>query len=303
MNYFNFFVLFLFGLGIGSFLNVISLRYQPNNGFFNLKTINGRSKCPDCHRQLAWYELVPILSFLIQKGRCLHCKRRLSLQYPLIEILTGLIFVFVPLSLTYLLRQGFSEASNLRLTTYGFNYLQLLVVGCWLLVFLLLILLSIIDFRNYIIPDAINILLAICGIILITLTTRNSQLATSFIGHYYLLFGYFSNVWLNHIFAAAFGMIFFGLIIILSRGKAMGWGDFKLAGALGLVFGWPDFLMILFLSFITGAVSSLFLLAKKEKTMKDVVPFGPFLAIGAALTFFFGFQIIDFYFKFFGILY
>ena len=122
----------------------------------------------------------------------------------------------------------------------------------------------------------------------------------SFLEHYAALFGLRENIWLNHFFAALLGMLFFGLIILLSRGRAMGWGDFKLIGPLGFIFGWPDILMIIFLSFIVGSICVLPLLIKKEKTMKDAVSFGPFLIIAATLTFFFGYWIIDGYFSLFG---
>jgi len=121
------------------------------------------------------------------------------------------------------------------------------------------------------------------------------------LGNFALIFGLRDNIWLNYLFAAFIGAAIFGLIIFLSQGKAMGMGDLKLAAALGLVFGWPDILMVLFLAFLSGALtSSLFLLLKKKK-IKDMVPFGPFLAVGACLTFFFGFQVIDIYFKLFGL--
>jgi len=79
----------------------------------------------------------------------------------------------------------------------------------------------------------------------------------------------------------------------------MGWGDFKLAGALGLIFGWPDILIVVALSFIIGSLVSVFLMLKKKKTMKDIVPFGPFLIVGATIVFFFGYQLINLYFKLF----
>ncbi len=81
----------------------------------------------------------------------------------------------------------------------------------------------------------------------------------------------------------------------------MGWGDFKLVGALGLILGWPDILMVLFLAFIIGAIFSVILLIGKKKKIKEAVPFGPFLVVAASLTFFFGYQIIDGYFKLFGL--
>ena len=109
----------------------------------------------------------------------------------------------------------------------------------------------------------------------------------------------FSNIWINHFFAAFIAMFFFGAIILLTRGKGMGWGDFKLAGALGLIFGWPDILIAVMLSFVIGSIISIILMLKRKKTMKDAVPFGPFLVIGAGAVFFFGYQIINLYFKLF----
>src|SRR3989344_1399386 len=279
--------LFIFGLAIGSFLNVVSLRYRPEQKLLDLKIIGGWSACPHCQKTLRWYELIPLLSFIIQLGRCRSCGQRLSLQYPLVELLSGLIFVFVPYSLFSILNPQFS-----------------ILIAVWLLIFILFLLLSIIDFRHYIIPDSINLLLAVLGVVLIIFKSQ-----MSFLGHYALLFDFWplSNVSgqlsavSSHLFAAIIAMAFFAAIIILTRGRAMGWGDFKLVGALGLIFGWPDILMIIFLSFIVGAVCVTPLLIRKQKTMKDAVPFGPFLIAGSALIFFFGYNIIDGYFKLFGL--
>ena len=299
--------LFIFGLAIGSFLNVVSLRFQPGQRLLDLRIINGRSHCPHCQKTLRWYELIPLLSFIVQFGKCRHCKKKLSLQYPLVEFLSGLIFVSVPLLLTNF---QFSPPAG------GFNLsiLQLIIIAVWLLIFILFLLLSVIDFRHYIIPDSINLSLAALGIILIIfnqILDSKFQILNSgsFLGHYALLFDFWplSNVSgqlsavSGHLFAAIIAMAFFAAIIILTRGRAMGWGDFKLVGALGLIFGWPDILMIVFLSFIVGAICVTPLLIRKQKTMKDAVPFGPFLIAGSALIFFFGYNIIDGYFKLFGI--
>src|SRR3990167_6175748 len=146
--------LFIFGLAIGSFLYVVSLRYRPEQKLLDLKIIGGRSACPHCQKTLRWYELVPLLSFIIQLGKCRSCGQRLSLQYPLVEFLSGLIFILVPYLLTlipYFLNSKF--------------YIP--VIAVWILIFLLFLLLSVVDFRFYLIPDQINLLLAISGFILI----------------------------------------------------------------------------------------------------------------------------------------
>lgn len=276
-------VLFIFGLVIGSFLNVVALRYRSTFKLLNLQTLKlylgGRSKCPICHKTLSWHELIPVFSFLAQKKKCRHCGHSISLQYPLVEILSGLIFVFVPLITNY----------------------QLSITTIWILIFLLFLLLSIIDFRQSIIPDQINLFLAVLGVILIIANRQLPIIDRSFFGYYALLFDFNLSILINHLSAAVIAMIFFGLIIFLSRGKAMGMGDFKLVGALGLIFGWPDILMILFLAFVIGAAFSIVLLIGKKKKIKETVPFGPFLVAASFLTFFCGYQIINGYFKLFGL--
>lgn len=283
-SFLNYLVLFFVGAAIGSFLNVVSLRYLPGKRLFSEDVIAGRSHCPHCKRILKWYELIPIFSFIVQKGECRHCKKKLLWQYPLIEILGGLILIFIPLSLDAPL---FSSKAVI-----------------WILIFFIFILIALIDFRQYIILDQLNISLAILGLFLLNIKERLDDFGMfsgSFLKHYAALFGFRENIWFNHFFAVLSGIIFFGLIIFLSRGRAMGWGDFKLIGPLGLIFGWPDILMIIFLSFIIGSIFVAPLLISRRKKMKDTIPFGPFLIMSAVLTFFFGYQIINGYFSLFNL--
>jgi leader peptidase (prepilin peptidase)/N-methyltransferase len=313
-------ILFLFGLCIGSFINVVSLRYKPEESpeteglyrhgakVFDLKVLGGRSYCPHCKRQLNWYELIPVLSFVFLRGRCRTCHQKISWQYPIVEILSGLIFVFVP--------WRFSNSQFFNPNFSIFQSFNLSMIILWLLIFELFLLLSIIDFRHYLIPDSINFLLLIFGIFLTILQSFSfSIFQSSFLSHYALLFVPFSgssgifkflgllstNIWLNHFIGLLFAAVFFGLIIFLSKGKGMGWGDFKLASALGLIFGWPDILVILVLSFLLGGISGIILMLSRKKHFKEAVPFGPFLVLGATLIFFFGFQIINGYFRLFSL--
>src|SRR3989344_2404324 len=92
-------LLFIFGAVLGSFINVLAVRYDPERFIFDSKVIGGRSYCPHCRKTLRWFELVPLMSFLFQRGQCLGCGRRISFQYPLVEIVAGLICVFVPMRL------------------------------------------------------------------------------------------------------------------------------------------------------------------------------------------------------------
>ena len=275
-------VLFFFGLAVGSFTNVVILRYLGGEKLLkNVKRLGGRSHCPHCRKQLSWYELVPVISFIIQGGKCRKCGKPISWQYPIVELISGLIFIFIPYQLL--------------------NY-QLLGIAIWIVIFLLFLILAIIDFRNYIIPDEVTIALGFLGLILILTQVINgafSPVSSEFFKSYALLFGLRGNVLLNYLIAAVMGGGFFSAIILLSRGRAMGWGDAKLAFALGIIFGWPEILMVLSLSFITGAVFGIGLILRGRKTLKDRVPFGPFLVLGALLTFFFSYPIIHAYFSFF----
>lgn len=299
MDYILYFLLAVFGLIFGSFLNVVTIRYNPDKGFSNIWSLGGRSHCPVCHAQLAWYELVPVFSFLFLRGTCRHCGHRISLQYPIVELLTALIFSVVPFSvISYLNTSLWMDSA----TNIGFFAL---FSALWVCVFILLLILSVIDFKHMIIPDSINIALATIGVGLAGLTQSVhgfSQLQGSFLRHYGMLFGLRESIWVNHLFAAFIGLAFFGSIIVLSKGRAMGWGDFKLVGALGLIFGWPDILLVLVFSFVIGSIISIVLMMRGQKTMKDAVPFGPFLVIGATMTFFFGFKSLSLYFGLFGVI-
>mgnify|MGYP001580032107 FL=1 len=155
-----------------------------------------------------------------------------------------------------------------------------------------------------IIPNSLNLSLAILGVINIFINNyyqRFNFLNGSFLGVYAPIFGLRENIWFNYLLASFFAVAIFGLIILISRGRAMGLGDLKLVASLGLIFGWPDILIVLFLAFIIGALVGVIFLVLKKKKIKDMVPFGPFLVLGAGLTFFFGYQIISGYFRLFGI--
>lgn len=275
-------LLFIFGLTIGSFLNVVAFRYSEEKDLFSTDHLGGRSKCQHCYQQLSWYELIPVFSFLFQKGKCWICYKKLSWQYLLVELASGLIFL---------------------LPFYFLNY-ALIESIIWILVFLTFLLIWAIDFRLYLIPDELNLVLAGLGLVLVdfkNLYGQFGQFSGSFLGSYAALFGLRDNIWVNHFAAALVGAGLVAAIIFLSRGRGMGMGDLKLMAALGLLFGWPDILMIFISASVIGAAVSLVLMALRKKTMKSHLPFGPFLVLGAWLTFFFGSAILRVYFNFFGL--
>lgn len=287
-------LLFALGTAFGSFLNVVALRYRPDKFVFHRGVIFGRSRCPHCGKELRWYELLPLLSFVLQAGRCRKCKARLSLQYPLVEALSGLIFVFVPRGLDGYF--SLSPSSYLLPTTYY------LLAALWLLAFLALLLISLIDFRLRLIPDELCAFLVILGVAIAFLTAPYwNGASASFLGSYSLLFGLRENLWLNLLVAAAFGAAFPGFLVLVTKGRGMGLGDVKLGFALGVLFGWPEIILILFFGFVFGSVVGIAAIAFGKKTLKSFVPFGPFLAAAAAFVFFWGYEAVDFYFKLFNL--
>ena len=271
--------LFLFGAVLGSFLNVLILRYELGGAVFG-RHLKGRSHCPHCNKTLSWYELIPIISFIIQLGRCRECRQKISLQYPVVEIMAGVIVATIPQIL-------------------GFTPFALI----WVIALLVLLVMSFIDVRHYVIPDALTIIIALLGvavaaILMIGDVSRFTIIPGTFLGDYALVFSFTDNPWLARLFAAFIGGAFFSSIILLSRGKAMGWGAAKFVGAIGLLMGWPDTLMAIMIAFIVGAIVGILMLVSKKKKFKDILPFGPFIALGVIMVVYFGHDIISLYFRF-----
>jgi len=273
----NLFV-FLFGLAIGSFLNCVIYRLEKKQSF-----LKGRSYCPHCKHILSWQDLIPVFSFLILRGKCRYCGKKISLQYPLVELFTGLLFVFL---LNYELGIRNYEIFNFN---FIFNFLFLILNS------LFLILIFVYDLKHYIIPDKV-----IYPAILLTLVFR----AWDLIGHWPLGLEAklpFQVGILNYLLSGLGAGAFFLFIVLISRGKWMGVGDIKLALLIGLLLGYPKALLALFLAFLIGAIIGLGLIILKKKTIKSELPFGPFLILGIYLALFFGEKIINWYLNLFSI--
>jgi leader peptidase (prepilin peptidase)/N-methyltransferase len=281
-----FFFLFVFGIVIGSFLNVVSMRYDGEHFVLDPKVIGGRSHCPYCGKTLRWFELIPLFSFFIQGGHCRRCKAKLSFQYPTVEFISGLIFMLVPLRLAAL--------------TNG-SLLILFIAALWTLVFLILLLMSVIDIRIGIVPDELNIALGVAAVILGISLTVSPDGSGSLMGSLGNMFGLTGNLWASRVMGAVFGFVFFEFLILVTRGKGIGMGDVKLALPLGLLFGWPDIIPVIMYAFILGALVGIFLIISKKTTMKGALPFGPFLAFGAAFIFFCGLPMAQWYLHLIGL--
>ncbi len=235
----------IFGLGliIGSFLNVVILRLNTGRSI-----ANGRSKCTRCSNTLSWYELIPVFSFIGLRGKCRTCKNPISFQYPVVELVTALTFIVLYTKI---------------LLPQGFNFVSILSFIGTLTIASLLIVIMVYDFKHKIIPDKIVIpfiVISFFSIIWKALTINN------FVVLPYILAGF------------AVAAPFF-LIWLISKGKAMGFGDVKLALGMGWLLGMSLGFSMFFLSFWIGSVVGLLLIALSHAKLKSQIPFAPFLII------------------------
>jgi leader peptidase (prepilin peptidase)/N-methyltransferase len=265
------FLLFVFGLIVGSFLNCLIYRLSLSNfslkSFFSLKE---RSYCPFCKHILGWSDLIPVLSFFLLKGKCRYCQKKISLQYPLVELVTAILFVLIFQNQSVIHIQGWTVSDFATL-------FYLYAVLCFLVI------IFVYDLKHYLIPD--KIVYSAIGLVF----------AFSLFSSYVLNQGSFLNLLLSAFLSAAF----FLLIVLVSRGKGMGLGDVKLAFFMGLFLGWPNILVALFTAFFIGALIGIILVFFGKKTLKSEVPFGPFLIIGTLVSFFFSSDLIGKYFSLF----
>lgn len=284
------FVVFVFGLAIGSFLNAFIYRLEIQQGLRQIannrrKTgvtvMRGRSFCPYCNHNLAWHDLIPLLSFILLRGRCRYCNQRISFQYPLIELVTALLFIAVASVFSPWFSPWFSQGvDNLAKSSFP-QTLELLYF--WAIA-ALLIAVFVYDLKHFLIPD--KILYPAIGLAVLW---RVFEFLS--IGIPVPLF--------QAVLAGMGASFFFFTIYALSKGRAMGFGDVKLAFLLGLFLGWPSLLVALFFAFFIGAVVGLILIALKKKGLKSEVPFAPFLIMGTAISFFFGESILHWYLSLF----
>jgi prepilin signal peptidase PulO-like enzyme (type II secretory pathway) len=270
------------GLAIGSFLNVLIARYRPEANFFSLARAGGRSRCPQCGRTLTWHELIPIASFIMQRGACRGCRGRIAWHYPLVEAL-GAASLLLPFYIA-------------RAYSFPIAYAHPFLIG-WLFAgaALLMIALAAIDMRYMIIPDEIVIALGVAG-----LGIAYWGGGFSFMGEFAALAPDINPPFARHIAGGLVGFGLLGALAFASRGRAMGMGDVKLAGALGLIIGFPDILMALAASFLAGGIFSAGFIAAhaRRSAMKAMVPFGPFLVLGFWIAVFFGRSLLAWYFSF-----
>lgn len=233
--------IFLTGLAIGSFLNVCITRLPQEKSI-----VFPPSRCPNCRHKLSAVDLIPIMGYLFLRGRCRYCKSHISIRYPFVEILTAASFVFV------YLKNGLSI--NLF---FGLLFISLLIV----------IFFS--DLETQIIPDPLNIIGVIGGLIFYFLRKD----------FYWPIFG----LMLGIIIMSA--IYFIGLF--LYKREALGIGDIKLGAMLGAFLGAEKVIYSIFLSYILGAIIALALIIFRIRKKEDLIPFGPFMALAAVILYFY----------------
>lgn len=241
---------FIFGLIIGSFLNCLIWRLYKD------ETLGGRSYCPHCRQTIAWHDNIPVLSFMLLRGRCRKCQARISWQYPLVEIITAILFL-----LTF-----WADISS--------SNLSLLILRDWFLIITLMII-FVYDFRWQLVP---MVVVWTMGVVIFVLN---------------LLLGF---SWLALIFFSFLGAAFFLIQYLLTKKRGIGEGDIWLGALLGLSFPKAgSLLLIMLISYGIGAIVSLVLLAGKKKGWKSQIALGPFLALGAIITLIWGEGLINWY--------
>jgi prepilin signal peptidase PulO-like enzyme (type II secretory pathway) len=270
MNIF-YFSIFVFGLVVGSFLNSILWRLEKERSFW------GRSYCPKCKHKLNWYDLVPIFSFLLLEGKCRYCHKKISWQYPLVEILTGLIFLLI-FNYQFPIFNEFSIYQFL-------NLLFLFYIASSLIIILIY------DLKHYIIPD---IVLFPAILIAFIYRTFENLVQWSLIDNWSLKIDNFTILG-NYLLASIIASAFFLLIYLVSKGEWMGFGDVKLAILLGLILGFPSIILGVFFGFLFGAIIGGILIVLNKKGLKSQIPFAPFLITGTFVAMFWGNNIINWY--------
>lgn len=244
----------VFGLAVGSFLNVVIWRIPRKES-----VVAPASHCPGCGKPISPRDNVPVLSWLILRGRCRHCGVRISARYPLVEVGNAVLFAVL----------GARFAHSWALPAY-------LLLGAALLA------ISIIDLEHYLIPNRIIYPVGFASVPLLAL-------GAGLDGHWW----WFARALIGA--ACAFSALF---VIHVASPRGMGFGDVRLSFVLGLYLGYLgalDVMFGLFLGFLYGAVIGMVLMVTRKRNRRQHIPFGPFLATGALTIVLFGGPILDWY--------
>lgn len=222
--------------------------------------MTGRSHCPKCNHTLGFLDLVPLFSWLFIGGKCRYCHNPISSQYPILEFLMGAGFS----AIFYFYTLG-AETS-------------LIYLGWLLFIFFIFFIIFIYDLLYMEIPDEISL----PSIVILFLFT----------------FLPFTPNWQDALIGASIPLGFFLFQYVISKGKWIGEGDFRLAILMGLILGWKLAIVALFLSYIFGSIIGIIVLSLKTKKLSSQLPFGPFLILGTVIAFIWGESLMNWYLGF-----
>ncbi len=247
-------LIFLYGIVIGSFSNVCILRLPAK------ESIVPHSHCMTCGYHLRWYDMVPVFSYLVLRGRCRKCGEKISPQYPIVEAANGVLYVLIFLA-------------------NGFHIVTAFLCLCASA----LIILSVIDFRTYEIPNSLNVFIAILGV----LATITDQL----VSHANLK---------SHLIGMVVVSVFLLIIYLVSAGRGIGGGDIKLMAAAGLLIGTKEIVVAFLIGCIAGSI--IHVIRMKVSHAEHVLALGPYLSVGILVSMFAGEYIANWYLHICGLI-
>lgn len=268
-------IFFILGLVVGSFINAyvyrIAVRYKLMKRSFAGAQDDRWSYCDWCGRRLHWWENIPVVSYLIQEGKSRCCEKKLPILYPIVEIVTGLLFMQILNSNIEILNNF--EIQNLNFKTISFLMMSMAIVG-------FLVFSAVFDLKYMILPDF----------------STNCMIFLALV--YKLLMGVNANLMLADVLWGVCLYGFFYFLHVLTKGKGMGFGDVKLAFVMGFFLGWPRAIVSLYTAFIVGAVVGLtVLIFNKKKRKNRLIPFGPFMIMGIMVAWWWGDSIWNYFVK------
>ena len=264
-------MVFLFGLVVGSFLNVCIVRLPQERSI-----ASPPSHCPRCKAGIRFYDNIPVISFLLLRGKCRSCGEPISWRYPAVELVNALCYVWIA-------REFWINGESLLLMALCSS----------------LIVITMIDYDHQIIPDVITLPGMVIGLAVAPFFMMHLQEPLPFHLGRFLHTGPYLTALLNSFIGLLLGggpLFAIGWIWEkLRHVEAMGGGDVKLMGMVGSLLGWKLALLTIMLGALSGSVAGILLIVFRNHQMEKVIPFGPFLAIGAVASAFYGSDIIAWY--------
>lgn len=258
----TFAILLILGLLTGSFLSAFTYRLPRKMGF-----VKGRSFCDSCRKHIKWYDNIPLLSYILLRGKCRFCKKKISIRYPLLEASCAAIFIAIWFVLNYHDKFIYSEDFIQGSVVYWQSLLGNFVLPFSIIIISILISVFIIDLEEKIIPDS----LVFFGSLIVGIALLLSQ----------------SNLYVQ-ILSGFVSSLFFLLIHFATKGKGMGLGDVKLAFLGGLLLGPIQSMVFIFFAFLTGAIIGLILIFEGKSKFGKQIAFGPFMVVGMLAAYLFG---------------